>query len=106
MLIIFETPINSPFLIALTVCYFITSSITVFDKRLFQAVRNGDIPEDEAKLPYLVSFVWWFQLLFGLAIVLLNWQFAIVIFISKFILSVLPVLELIGNVIMAPFRPK
>lgn len=103
---IFDTPIDSPLLISLTVIYLITSSITTFDKRLIQTVKMGDIPPDEKMLPTWVGSVWWFHWAVGLSILLLNWQFAIIVYIAKFILSVLPVLEIIGNMLMRPFRPK
>lgn len=103
---LFNTPINSPLLITLTVIYGITSSITVFDKRLVQAVKSGVLPPDEPMLPFWVNGVWWLHWIIGITIFLLNWKFAIIIFLAKFVLSVLPVLETIGNVLMRPFRPK
>ncbi|MFA5835295.1 MAG: hypothetical protein WDA22_17580 [Bacteroidota bacterium] len=106
MITIFETPIDSPLLISLTVIYIITSSITTFDKRLIQAVKRGDIPANEEMLPTWVGMVAWFHWAVGLSILLLNWQFALIVFIAKFILSVLPVLETIGNVLMSQFRTK
>jgi hypothetical protein len=106
MITLFDTPIDSPIIITLTVIFFITSSITTFDKRLIQAVKNGNIPPDEEMLPSWVGVIAWFHWAVGLSIMLLNWQFALIVFVSKFILSVLPVLETIGNVLMAPFRTR
>lgn len=106
MITLFDTPIDSPLLITLTVIFFITSSITTFDKRLIQAVKNGTILPDEAMLPSWVGVIAWLHWAVGLSIILLNWQYALIVFISKFILSVLPVLETIGNVLMAPFRTR
>jgi len=106
MISLFDTPIDSPVLIALTVIYGLTSSITVFDKRMIQARRDGTLPDDEPMLPPWVGLVGWVHWAVGLSIVLFNWKYAIVVFIAKFILSVLPVLEVIGNFLMAPFRPK
>jgi hypothetical protein len=106
MIAIFETPICSPILIILTIIYFITSSITTFDKRLIQAVKSGAIPVDEEMLPSWVGIIVWFHWAIGLSILLLNWKYAIFVFIAKFVLSVLPVLEIVGNVLMAPFRTK
>ena len=106
MIELFNTPIESPYLIGLTVAYAVTSSITVFDKRLIQARKSGLIPPEEPMLPVWVGFIAWIHWSIGLVIVLLNWQYAMVVFVAKFILSVLPVLETIGNVLMAPFRPR
>jgi len=101
-----NTPINSPLLIALTVLFAITSSITVFDKRMIQAKRSGALPPDEPMLPSWVGIIAWLHWGLLLALVILNWKYAIVIYIAKFILSVLPVLEIAGNVMMRPFRPR
>jgi len=106
MITLFETPIDSPVLIILTIIYFITSSITTFDKRLIQAVKSGAIPEDEEILPPWIGIISWFHWAIGLAILLLNWKYAIIVFISKFVLSVLPILEVSGNILMATFRKK
>jgi hypothetical protein len=73
---------------------------------MIQAKRDGTLPDDEPMLPPWVGVVGWIHWAVGLSIVLLNWQYAIVVFIVKFILSVLPVLEVIGNFLMAAFRPK
>jgi len=101
-----NTPINSPILIALTVLFAITSSITVFDKRLIQAKRSGTLPPDEPMLPSWVGIIAWLHWGLLLALVILNWKYAIVVYIAKFILSVLPVLEIAGNMLMRPFRQK
>jgi hypothetical protein len=106
MISLFDTPADSSVLIVLTVLYAVTSSITVFDKRMIQARRDGTLPADEPMLPSWVAIVVWVHWGIGLSIILLNWQYAIVVFVAKFIVSVLPVLEIIGNFLMAPFRPK
>ena len=106
MVDLFNTPIDSPLIIVLTIIFAFTSSITTFDKRLIQAQRDGRLSENEAMLPTWVGALVWFHWLVGLSIILLNWKYAIVVFVIKFILSVLPVLETIGNILMLPFRHK
>lgn len=104
---LFNTPIDSPILIGLTIVYFITSSITTFDRRLIQAEKAGTPSSvDHSMLPWWVGFILYIHWGIGLALLLLNWKYALVVFISKFVLSVLPVLETIGNILMAPFRPR
>lgn len=105
-MILFDTPIGSPIVILLTVLFGITSSITTFDKRLIQAKKTGVLPVDKPMLPTWVGFIAWLHWGLGLAILLLNWKYAIAVFVVKFVLEVLPVLETIGNVLMRPFRPK
>lgn len=105
-MVISNTMISSPILIILTVVFAITSSITTFDKRLIQAKKAGTLPQDEPMLPSWVGVISWLHWGVMLAILLLNWKFAVAIFIIGFILEVLPVWETIGNVLMSPFKPK
>ena len=100
----FNTPINTPALIILTIIFFFTSSITVFDKRYMQAKRAGTLPPDEPEPPSWTALVWWLHGAVLLAITLLNWKYGIGLFILKFVLSVVPVLEIVGNMLMRPFR--
>lgn len=101
----FNAPIDTT-VVLLTTAYGITSSLTVFDKRMIQARRDGTLPADEALPPKWIAGVYWLHWAVGLTIVLFNWQYALIVFIAKFVLSVLPVLEVIGNILMTPFKPK
>jgi hypothetical protein len=103
---ILTSALQSNTLIALVIAFFFTSAITVFDKRLIQAVKRGDIPQDEPMLPKWVNLIWWIHWGVGLALLIINWKFALIVFACKFILSVLPALETIGNLLMAPFKPR
>ncbi len=103
---LFNAQTNSPILIILTIVFAITSSITTFDKRLIQAKKAGTLPQDEPMLPSWVGVISWLHWGVMLSILLLNLKYAIVLFIIGFILEVLPVWEIIGNVLMSPFKPK
>ena len=92
-------------LVILTIVFVITSSITVFDTRLIQAKRSGALPADEQMLPSWVGFIAWIHWGLALVILFIDWKYAIFLFIAKFILSVLPILETVGNILMRPFRP-
>jgi len=106
MITLFNTAINSPVIIILTIVYVITSAITTFDIRMTQAKRNGSLPPDEPMLPNWVGLVVWAHWAVFLSIVLLNWKYAVLIFVIKFVLKVLPVLETLGNMLMSPFKIK
>ncbi|PIP17636.1 MAG: hypothetical protein COX43_03255 [Parcubacteria group bacterium CG23_combo_of_CG06-09_8_20_14_all_35_9] len=106
MITLFNTAINSPIIIILTVLYAITSSITTFDIRLIQAKRDGTLPPDEPMLPAWTGLFGWLGWGIAIALIFLNWKYAIFVFVIGFILKVLPVLETIGNILMSPFRPK
>jgi hypothetical protein len=106
MISLFHTPYNSAILIALTISYGIAASITTLDIRIIQAKKNGTLPAQDPSLPSWVAIIYWLEWLIFIIMVLLNWQFAIIVFVAKFILKVLPVLEIVGNFIMSPFKPK
>jgi predicted membrane protein len=103
---VLKSVMESPALISLTIAFFITSAITTFDKRLTQAQRRGELPADQHTLPDWVGVIGWIHWGIGLTLLILNWKYALGIFILKFVLSVLPVLETAGNLIMSPFRPR
>jgi hypothetical protein len=104
MVTLFATPITSPVVIILTIIYFFCESITTYDTRVIQAQRAGLSQDNETMLPKWVGFFVFIGWGTFTALVLLNWKYAILIFIIKFILKVLPVLESIGKFIMMPFR--
>ncbi len=106
MMTLFNTAINSPIIIFVTILYVITSAITTFDIRMTQAKRDGSLPPDEPALPSWISLIFWADWAFALILLLLNWKYAVVVFIIRFILKVLPVLEIAGNVIMSHFKIK
>ena len=97
----FEQPIE---IWIITVLYFIISSVTTLDIRLIQARKAGIISQFEDQLPKWVAFLYWFE--WGLFIYLAysDWKFAAFVFALKFILKVLPVLEILGNILMRPFK--
>ena len=97
----FETPIESPIIIILTIVYFIASAVETLDIRIIQAQRDG---LDIESLPRWIGLVYWLCWLLFIMLVLLNWKYAIFVYVVRFILKVLPVLEIIGNVLMSPFK--
>ncbi len=80
---LFNTPIESPVIIIITIIYFITSSIETFDLRLTQAKKAG---QDVEQLPTWVNFFYLASWFLFLILFLLNWKYAIVVFVIKFIL--------------------
>ena len=106
MISLLNTPANSPVLIVTTIAFVVTASITTFDVELFRAKRDGVVPPDELLLP---SWTGIFHLLhWGLCLTLLilNWKYAVLGFIIQFALSIFPILETIGNVLMSQLRDR
>lgn len=98
--------LNSPLLLVITIIYFIISSITTFGIRITQAKKNGTWDYSEPDLPKWTDSLYILETIILIIILILNWKFGIAIYILKFILKVLPVLEIFGNILMRPFRNK
>ena len=98
---LFNTNIESPFIIIITIAFFITSAITTFDIRINQAQKEG---VNEPSLPNWVAGLYWLNWIFGIILILLNWKYAIAVFIVRFILKVIPVLETIGYFLVNRLR--
>jgi hypothetical protein len=96
----------TPLIIVLTIAYFIVASVTTFDIRLIQAKRDGLLPPDEPMLPGWVGIFAWMQWIIFAVFLYLNWKYALFLFVVKFVLKVLPVLEIVGNILMSPFKPR
>ena len=103
---LFNTPISSPILIALTVVYAVCAAITTFDTRIIQAKKNGFLGKDEAQVPEWTGLFGILMWLVWIGVFLLNWKYALIIFGVKFILKLLPVLENLGALLLRPVVGK
>ena len=93
----------TPFFTFLTIVYFLAASVDTYGTRIYQWKRDGLIPPDVELLP-LWTMVFTY-LMWGIFLVLLylNWKSALGLFVLKFILKVLPVLETVGRWLMTPY---
>lgn len=99
---LFNTPIQSPIFIALTIAYFFCASITTFDTRIIQAIKGGFLDPNSVKIPKWIGIFVILQWLIFIGLVTLNYKYAIIIFVIKFILKVLPILENVGAILLIP----
>lgn len=99
-------PYDSLTLIILTVTYGVISCVTTLDIRLNQAKKDGTLHPDEPNLPKWVTILYWLEWIVFITMVYLNWKYAFIVFAIKFILKVLPVLEIIGSILMTPFKGR
>jgi hypothetical protein len=106
MNILQDVPISSPMIIILSSILFLSESITTFDMRVTQAKHRGEYPETDPSLPRWVSGFFVLNLIIKGALLILNWRFGLGAIVVIFILQVLPILETVGNILMAPFKPK
>ena len=66
----------------------------------------AEMMQTEPPLPKWIIHIWAIDWLVALILFILNWKVTIVIWIIRFILKVLPVLETCGNIFISPFIPK
>lgn len=101
---IFEQLLASPTLIGLSIALLICSSISIFDVRITQAKKAGNLPPDHPELPQWVGVFHILDWIFQIALLILNWKVGILVWVTLFIMKILPVLETIGNILMSPFK--
>ena len=101
----FRTSVSSPILVSLTVVYFLSEAISTFDTRIIQAKKAGYL-EQSYKVPDWTGVFAILSWIIFLAILLLNPIYAVIMFIVKFILKVLPILENIGAILLIPIVGK
>lgn len=99
-----EQFLASPALIALSCVLALSYSITTLDKRIIQGKRSGLLPPDHPNLPKWTFFFHIADWGILIALLLLNWKVALAVWALLFVLKVLPVLETVGNILMAPFK--
>lgn len=100
----YEWPLVTPTYLALVAVYFLAASVVTLDIRLEQARRFEG--QDFGELPKWTVVFLYLQWATFAVLAVLNWKLAVFLFVIKFILKLLPVLETVGNLLMAPFKPK
>jgi hypothetical protein len=98
--------IDSPLLITLAVVLFFSSSITTFDIRIIQAKKHGSLPPEHPDLPAWVFLFHVLDYSILIAMLVVNWRVGLAVWACRFALKFLPVLETVGNVLMAPFKTR
>lgn len=102
---ILHAPLDSPVLFIISIAYLLIESICTYDTRIMQGfLRNAhsDVFEraEMRMLPRWVAHFVYLGWLLLIVIAILNWKYAIALYVVKFILKVMPVLELVGEQLM------
>ncbi len=108
---ILRAPIDSPWVLALSITYILAESPRIYDARIIQSISRGirsavahravgySVP---SWVGYLSFPVW----LSVIGLFVLNWKYALCFYAVMFLLKVIPVLEHIGEFLMRPFMIK
>lgn len=92
-------------LIALTVAFCITSAITRFDICISRGIRSGELSASD-RLSRWIVLVYYVHWGIGLALLILNWKYALFVFAVKVALSFFGILQVAGSLMMLPFLRK
>jgi hypothetical protein len=103
-----SAPARSAILLCVSIAYVLFVAVNTYDVRLIQAKTKGFYSGVAARAQgrQLANWVSLFHILSFVAlavVVLMNWRFAIMLFAGVFILKVVPLLEVVGELIMRPF---
>ena len=104
---ILSAPLNSPAIFVLSVAFGIVWSVRIYDTRLSQVKTRGlysgvAIRAGGRSLPDWVAVFGMTGWVILIVLVVLNWRWAIVLYVVLFILRVMPVLEWFGEILMTP----
>jgi hypothetical protein len=88
---------------AVVLAYLAASAVTKADSNILQGVRRGDLPSTIPRPPLWIGLVIYLQWGLLIALAVFDWKFAILLFLFKFILSFLGVLQIVGSFLLIPF---
>ena len=105
---ILRAPLNSPAILVLSTAYVLVWSERVYDTRLSQAITRGRysgvaVRAGGRSMPDWVGAIHLTVWIIFITLLILDWGWAILLYVVLFILRVLPVLEWIGEFLMTPF---
>ncbi len=93
---------QSPALGWLTTAFLFTASITTYLKRIDQYKKAGALPPSAPSLKKWGGLFFWIEIILKVWLVILNWQFGILVYVLGFVLGVLGVLENVGYLLLHP----
>ncbi|MBL4644627.1 MAG: hypothetical protein JKX80_02050 [Candidatus Pacebacteria bacterium] len=97
------TGFGQPLILWLSVFYIISEAISIYDTRLIQWKKLGDIPKDTPTPPPWTAFFGISGWLTIIVIFFLNWPYALALMLVVFLLKVMPIMETFGKIIISPF---
>ena len=87
----------------LTIAFFFVASIVTYTKRIDQYKMSGGLPPETPSAPPLFSGFFWVESGLKIALLVLNWQYGLFVYVLGFVLAWLGVLEQTGRALLKPF---
>jgi hypothetical protein len=91
----FSTPFNSTILIVLAIGYHLVASVTRYDIRLLLSHKNDSETPEKKILPKWIGLLHWIEGILLVAMLLLNWKFALITWLIKAVFQALMILDFI-----------
>jgi hypothetical protein len=94
------------YILILSIIYFLSLSVVLFDLDYTRAKKIGNISKDEPATPqwigsiYLVCIVTWIAILF------MNWKISVLGVVVYYSSSVIPLPQTVGNILLSPFKSR
>jgi hypothetical protein len=86
----------------LTIAFLITTCLVTYDKRIIQYKKSGALPPETPDAPGWTNIFAWAEIGLKVALLVINWQFGLLLYALGFMLATLGVLERVGNLVMSP----
>jgi len=88
-------------IVVLNILFYLFLSIALFDLD-YKKTKSSDDPE----LPKWIGIIDFASIIFWIILLFINWKYALIGFIVYLISSIIPIPQMIGNILMSPFKPK
>jgi len=89
----------------LTIAFFLVASVVTYTKRIDQYKVGGGLPPETPSAPPLFSGFFWLENGLKIALLVLNWQYGLFVYIVGFVLAWLGVLEQTGRTLLRLLSP-
>lgn len=88
----------------LAIAFLFSASVVTYFKRIDQFKKTGALPIEASSAPtWLFNLFAFVELAVKVALIVLNWQFGLILYALGFALATMGVLETVGSLVMFPF---
>ena len=94
---------QSPLLGWLTIAFFLTATGDTYARRIYPGNTRGQLPAETPYYPVWLGLFAWINIPLKIALVVMNWQFGLLVYVMGFALARLGVLERMGSILLRPF---
>ena len=94
---------TSPLFLTVLIIHFVSFSIRAYDVGILHSIREGNIVRPLGSWVGIAHWIGWGT---AIALLILNWKYALIIFVIRFFLRFFSILQIIGFLFLYPFLTK